>query len=302
MPKEGRFYVEYLGWKETRGLHGSEYTDPITAKLLNRRSSRLHRMTIKVTKDELQITEHVTTPNGKPQKIKYPAQQICDVSYVTQSAPPHTDVVSCIFLGYNSKTQCAAHVHAYIFDSSDTATIFVKLLNSLIEQPNYRQRIFAMEKDLFQLVHGEFTGHDTLGSDGASYDSHSPNSSDSGLPPRHYPSAEEALKARKDIVIKRTPSQKKSGKSSLYDNVQDELAHKLTLQQEKEMPILLPPKDYDTIVRRYGHLSIRDKVKKRAVVGSDSFFAPPVLKTAAQTADDKNNNKPNGRQVSRTKI
>lgn len=299
MPKEGRFYVEYLGWKETRGLYGNDYLDPIMWKLLSRSETfrSLHRMTIKVNKDELQILQHVTAPNGKPQKIKYPAQQMCDVSYVAQSPAPHTDVVGCIFLGYNAKTRCAAHVHAYRFDSADTAAMFVKLVRSIIEQADLRERIIAMEQDLFRLGHiGVRTSlqePDGMGSDGGSYgshSSHSPNSSDSGAP-RTYPRPEDAFKARKDIVIvKRTPSQKSAESSKLFNSMQDELSQKL----EKDVPILLPPKDYDTIVRRYGHLSIRAKVKQRPVIGPDSVFRPPMEKSHSA---DGNNNPPQDRQV-----
>lgn len=295
MPKEGRFYVEYLGWKETRGLHGSQYVDPVVEKLLTRQQAArtLHRMTIKVNKEELQIFQHVTGSNGKPQKIKYPAQQMCDVSYVSQCAPRYKDVVGCIFLGYNSKTHCAAHVHSYRFDSADTATIFVKLVNSIIARPEYRQRVEGMERDLFRVGHvtvgmGHHE-HDGMGSDGGSYGSHSPNSSDSGLP-RNYPTADQALKARKDIhIVKRTQSDKRAEPSKLFGTVQDELSHKLTMQQKQEMPILLPPKDYDTIVRRYGHLSIRAKVKQRSVIGADSVFKAGPHSTNNTSSDGNNN-------------
>lgn len=303
MPKEGRFYVEYMGWKETRGLYGSEFTDPIVSKLLarHRATKHPHRMTIKINRDELQISQE-KSGSSKSQKIKYPAQPMCDVSYVSQCAPPNTDVVCCIFLGYNMYTQCAAHVHAYRFDSPDTATIFVKLVNSYIEQSEYRQRILAMERDLAELGHVSnsrtvsatngnmpLSINPDMGSDGGSYGSHSPNSSDSGLP-RSYGTAEEALKQRKDIVIKRTPSQKKQQPTSkLFSNIQDELAHKLSLQQEKEAAILLPPKDYDTIVRRHGHLSIRSKVVTKtqpSIMGAGNIFEN---KAARASAEDNNN-------------
>ena len=312
MPKEGRFYVEYLGWKETRGLYGSENTDPIVSKLLTRQKTarQLHRMTIKINGDELQVSQE-KSDQGKTKKIKYPPQPMCDVSYVSQCAPPNTDVVCCIFLGYNMYTQCAAHVHSYRFDSPDTATIFVKLVNSYIERPEFRQRIVAMERDLVELGHVSSRSsprnsrnlplsiNPDMGSDAGSLGSHSPNSSDSGLP-RSYGTAEEALKQRKDIVIKRTTSQKeKQPPAKLFTTIHDELQHKLTLQQEKEAAILLPPKDYDTIVRRHGHLSIRAKVVTRSPYsGSSSIMGPGSIfeDRSKVKADDSNNNLPT-RQV-----
>lgn len=308
MPREGRYYVEYLGWKETRGLHGNDYTDPVVKKLYSRRQSEggMHRMTIKITRDDLQISQHKTGSNGKTSKIKYPAQPMCDVSYVAQCSPPYTDVVGCIFLGYNMYTHCAAHVHGYRFDSPDTAAMFAKQVNSIIAQSEYRQRIMAMEQDLSQLGHvnartNGHGGHDMIGSDAGSYGSHSPISSDSGVPHEvSYPTAEEALKARKDIVIKRSASQKKQQSPKLFSTLQDELSHKLSMQEQKETPILLPPKDYDTIVRRYGHLSIRAKVKQRSIVGADSIFRSTIPESSSASSDGNNNKDAQTRKVGST--
>jgi len=295
MPKEGRFYVEYLGWKETRGIQGNEFIDPILRKLISKRESarRLHRMTIKVGKYEMQISQVKVDSHGKSQKVRYPAQLMEDVTFVSQCSRPYSDIVGCIFLGYNMQTQCAAHVHAYRFDSEETARVFTNLVSSIIFHPDYKERIVAIEQDLVklgQIVKREplSVNHDTMGSDAGSYGSHSPNSSDSGLA-RSFPTADEALKQRKDIVIiKRTPSQKdkQPNQQRLFTTIQDELSHKLTLQEQKDAPILLPPKDYDTILRKHGHLSIRAKVKQRSILGADSIFKSPTL----SPADSANNN------------
>lgn len=284
MSKEGRFYVEFLGWKETRGLYGASFTDPVVSALIERQQkSQNHiRMSIKVNEDELQVTQHVTTSQGKSQKIKYPKVLMCDISYVTQCAPPHTDIVSCIFLGYNPMTKHAAHVHVYRFDSSDTATIFLRRITSVIEQKEYRERILAMERDLIDL--GHLRRRDSLGSDGASNGSsscHSPNSIDSG----YGHSSKRSSGGANHSLLKPVGAQTAAAFSSIHN----ELEHKLSLQNKNEKPILLPPKDYDTVVRRHGHISIRAKLKpfKPTVVGAESIF---------------NNNQPKGveRQPSRS--
>lgn len=276
-PSEGRFYVEYLGWKETWGLYGNEFTGPVVDKLLVRRLSQLHRMTIKVSRDKLQVYQNTTGSKGKAQRVKYPSVPLCDVSYVAQSLPPNADVVSCILLGYNTQTNSAAHVHAYRFDSPDTATIFLKLLTSLTDVPEYKQRILAIEQDLseFGYVRHEHTssGGSTGSAETTSNGPHSPNSSDSGYYGQgQYLTANQALGQRKDIVIKRPAKTSQQPNSGLFGSIQAELEHKLSLQNQKGAAILLPPKDYDTIVRRHGHLSIRAKVKPRSIVGAESIF------------------------------
>mgnify|MGYP001794796144 CR=1 FL=1 len=286
-PSEGRFYVEYLGWKETWGLYGSDFTDPIVHKLLTRRQSQLHRMTIKVGKEKLQIYQNTSGSRGRSQKVRYPSVPLCDVSYVTQSLPPNADVVSCIFLGYNTHTRSATHVHAYRFDSPETAGIFIQLLASLIDVPEFKQRILAMERDLseFGYIRQERTSSGSTGSE-ASNGPHSPNSSDSGYYGHgQYPTAEQALKQRKDIVIKRSSKTPVQPSAQQLNSIHAELEQKLSLQNQRGAAILLPPKDYDTIVRRHGHLSIRAKVKPRSVVGAESIFA------AEKPAGDSNNNR-----------
>lgn len=285
MPKEGRYYVEYLGWKETRGLYGKEFTEPIVQKLLARQqlSRSVNRMTVKVTRDNIQITQIKTHPNGKSEKVRYPPVQICDVSFVYQCKSPNADIVSCIFLGYNYYTHCASHVHTYRFDSPSTATSFVRLINTLIGQDEYKERILAMERDLYEIGRTG-TQQSSLEKDNISSDScHSPNSSDSGYG-RAYPTPEEALKQRKDIVIKKSPRQSQvQAMSPAALTVQAELEQKLSMQETQDAPILLPPKDYDTIVRRHGHLSIRAKVKQRSIIGANSIFQAPA------TSDANNN-------------
>lgn len=281
--KEGRYYVEYLGWKESRGLFGREFTEPVIKELLaRRRNDELPRMTIKLNNNELQISQEAVAKTGaKPEKTKYPAIPVKDAAFVIQGLYPDTDVVACIFLGYNPYTKCAIHVHVYRFDSADTAGVFVRHLGSITSKPEFRSRILGIEKDLADMGHvtlrqqlessNPSPRHNSGGSDGYSYGTHSPQSADS-LSPK-YPTVEEALKKRQDIKLQKSPKRVEPDKHirRAFSSLQEELEYKMGLEDE---PILLPPKDYDTIVRRHGHLEIRDEVKatSRTIVGPNGIF------------------------------
>lgn len=279
--KEGRYYVEYLGWKESSGLYGREFTEPVIRELLARRrlNSELPKMTIKLNSTELQISQEIIKKSGgKPEKTKYPSIPTKDASFVIQGLYPDTDVVACIFLGYNPYTKCAIHVHIYRFDSETTAKMFVNHLSSIIDRPEYRNRILGIEKDLSEIGHVtlrrqlEATSvqsprHNSEGSDNG-YGTRSPVSSSSLSP--QYPTADEALKQRSDIRIQKvakTPEPDKNVKR-MFSSLQEELEYKMNLE---EAPILLPPKDYDTIVRRHGHLEIRDEIKA-SIIGPNGIF------------------------------
>lgn len=281
--KEGRYYVEYLGWKESCGLFGREFTEPVIKELLaRRRSAELPKMTIKLNATELQISqETIKKSDSKQGRSQYPSIPTKDASFVIQGLYPDCDVVACIFLGYNPYTKCAVHVHVYRFDSETTAGMFVSHMSSIIDQPEFKNRILGIERDLAGIGHaslrqqrdtnGRMTRHNSEGSDGLSYGTHSPHSSDS-LSPK-YLSAEEALKKRPDIVITKSPKQTEPDKKTkrIFGSLHEELEYKMSLE---DSVILLPPKDYDTIVRRHGKLDIRDDVKanSRTIVGPNSIF------------------------------
>lgn len=282
--KEGRYYVEYLGWKESGGLFGREFTEPVIRELLARRrlSNELPKMTIKLTENEIQISQEVIRKTGsEPEKTRYPPIPTKDTTFVIQGLYPDNDVVACIFLGYNPHTKCGVHVHVYRFDSEATAALFVQHLSKIVERPDFKDRILGIEKDLADLGHicmrSQYeAGQDSLrrhsGSDGLSYGTSSPQSSDS-LSPK-YPTADEAIRRRSDIKIqksKKLPEPEPSVKK-VFDSLHEELEYKMKVN---EGPLLLPPKDYDTIVRRHGHLEIRDELKprSRSVIGPDGIFS-----------------------------
>lgn len=282
--KEGSYYLEYIGWKEAPGIYGREFTEPVIKELLARQRHHveLPKMTIKLNSKEIQISQTVMKKSGgKPEKTKYPPIATKDVTFVTSGMYPDNDVVACIFLGYNPYTKCAVHVHVYRFDSADTASIFVQHLSAIIDRPDFKERIIGIEKDLAEIGHVKIRSQfhktdnnnllgNSAGSDGMSYGSRSPLSSDS-LSPK-YPTAEEALKQRRDITIQKSkkPVEPDQKTKKAFSSLHEEFEYKVNLQ---EAPILLPPKDYDTIVRRHGKLDFRDEIKaSQSILGPNGIF------------------------------
>lgn len=160
------------------------------------------------------------------------------------------------------------HVHVYRFDSPDTAKSFVNFLNYIISMNI--ERTNQIEQQLIEKGHiddprernmapvsprpqpnmdyrlessdgmSDRAFHDDSGADSASF-------SDEG-----YPSGsddiEPDLQSLKDAVP--------------FDSVTDELKTRLRLTETQgAAPLLLPPKDYDTVVRRHGDIEKAGKRK-----------------------------------------
>lgn len=159
-------------------------------------------------------------------------------------------------------------MHVYRFDSPDTATTFSRFLNHLISMNV--ERTAEIERQLIADGHIETPGGPSYvalrgaprtvrqdyrleSSDGMSdrafYEDSGADSgsfSDEGFP-SGSDDIEPDLQSLKDAVP--------------FDSVTDELKTRLRLTETQgAAPLLLPPKDYDTIVRRHGDL---DKAPKR---------------------------------------
>ena len=160
------------------------------------------------------------------------------------------DVVSCILLIYNPATACPVHVHSYRCDSVETAEILHQQLNVLIQRPENQKKFQEIESRLQEkgLLHRHVSnaGSSKLGSDGRSLG----RESDSG--------------AGSDKGSNLAPGDKIA---SMYDNLAAELREKLGGKQ----PLLLPPRDYDTMHRSRGNVNSGIDNRKSlnpAVVGS----------------------------------
>ncbi|KAL4224150.1 hypothetical protein ACF0H5_017603 [Mactra antiquata] len=284
--KKQQFYVQFLGWVETTGLRGNRYTDPVVNDL--RRKARkwkyAPKLTLQVGKKEMKITQDIQDEKKKGKKIKtikFPIIPSRDITYAVQARNPldgtPDDVVACIYLGYVPRTQRYVHVHVYRFDSSETATTFVRFLNQIVAM--HSDRTADIEQDLMRQghiddlgdrvppmhvnVHTRNSSHRFDSSDGMSdrafYEDSGADSgsfSDEGFP-SGSDDIEPDLQSLKDAVP--------------FDSVTDELKTRLRLTETKgAAPLLLPPKDYDTVVRRHGDLdkATRRKCLQIPIVGS----------------------------------
>ena len=155
------------------------------------------------------------------------------ITCVTQADKPNQDVVSCILLIYNPATSCPVHVHSYRCDSVETARLLRDQLSVLVERPDNQKKFLEIESRLQEkgLLHRNASnaGSSKLGSDGRSLG----RGSDSG--------------AGSDKGSQLNTSEKIA---SMYDSLAAELREKLGGKQ----PLLLPPRDYDTVHRSRGNV------------------------------------------------
>ena len=171
------------------------------------------------------------------------------ITCAVQAEKPNDDVVSCILLIYNPATACPVHVHSYRCDSSETAGLLLDQLNTLTSRPDNQKKFQEIEarlaeKGLLQrnsssAGSSKVTSHNMqsdslehrcycvllqLGSDGRSVG----RGSDSG--------------AGSDKGSQLNPTERMAG---MYDSLAAELREKLAGRE----PLLLPPRDYDTMHR-----------------------------------------------------
>ncbi len=170
-----------------------------------------------------------------------------------QSEEPNDDLVSCIFLGAGggpSEADCPLQVHTFRCDSGETASILAKQLKSLVHQN--RSKLDAIEARLAEkgLLRSS-SAASKVGSDGRSLGRSSDDSSELSSPAASKPS----------LV-----------------NLHECLAAELRQKFCQKSPLLLPPKDYDTVHRTKGNLSSVDarRALNPAVVGSSKNPGKPL--------------------------
>ena len=167
------------------------------------------------------------------------------------------EVVSCILLIYNPATSCPVHVHSYRCDSEETAELLHTQLNILIQRPDNQKKFQEIESRLQEkgLLHRNVSnaGSSKLGSDGRSLgrESDSGAGSDKGSQLAGQPGSQQASERI----------------ASMYDNLAAELREKLA----GKAPLLLPPRDYDTVNRTRGNNMVTSDNRKSLggnIVGS----------------------------------
>ncbi|XP_071522708.1 uncharacterized protein [Panulirus ornatus] len=265
--RKASYYVWFLGAEECRGLRGLECVRPVVHYLVAReREHEPDKVTLQVSGRGIKLLQ--AGAHGRltaPTKHFIPASAL---TYVQQEARPDDDIVSAILLIYNPLTRCPVHVHTYRCDSTETATLLREHLAQLVDHPEQQAKLAALESRL--AARGLLPAPpSSRGSDGASTGS-STSSGGGGSSSGRSPTAVSAAVG--------------PGMSSLYDSLAAELREKLG---GRGAPLLLPPKDYDTLNRSRGRIpdvrrpapaaarkSQEDDSARSSGIGSDDAPSP----------------------------
>lgn len=234
--KKSSYYVWFLGAKESGGLRGEEYIRP-ALRYLTERENEVEplKVTLQVSTKGLKIIQNISWNQGsskaKSETLKHfiPDHSI---TCVTTDSKPNDDVVACILLIYNPASKCPVHVHAYRCDTVETATLLREHLQSLVDRPENQRKFVELERRLQAkgLLPTSVSSR-RLNSDGRSTQTTESDSSGGSSDKDIY-----ALDERM---------------SGLYDSLAAELREKLN-NKKNHGPLLLPPRDYDTIHRVKG--------------------------------------------------
>lgn len=233
--KKQSYYVWFLGAKESKGLRGEEFIRPVLHYLQDKEKElEPMKVTLQVSNKGMKIIQNVPRKNnkGKTEQIKHFIPHHA-VTCVLQESKPDDDIVCCILLIYNPLTKCPVHVHAYRCDSVETATTLRTQLQILIDRPENQKK--------FREIENRLDAKGLLPSRRLNSDGRSTRTDDSDR-------TEDSFGSDRDAPA--TP--RRENIASLYDSLAAELRERLT--NKNSCPILLPPKDYDTVSRRRGKL------------------------------------------------
>ncbi|KAI1289701.1 hypothetical protein HDE_08226 [Halotydeus destructor] len=282
--KKASYYVWFLGAKEAKGLRGDQHVLPVLQYLTDReRQLEPSKVTLQISNKGLKIVQNVpkknATPSGKAQPQVSPQVKMEQIKHVI---PHHSitcvvqeeDIVASILLIYNPITKCPVHVHAYRCDSVETATSLAGQLQTLIDRPENQSKIQVIEQQLalqgLPLLPGSgsssSTGHCAKSqqarsnSDGRS--TRTDGSDDTGDSFESFPERSDRWGNRHRRLDSYDRNDFEAADSPKMASMYDSLAHELKVKLgTKSGPILLPPRDYDTISRSRGNLDIVAEVR-----------------------------------------
>ncbi|XP_018349209.1 PREDICTED: uncharacterized protein LOC108752680 [Trachymyrmex septentrionalis] len=259
--KKSFYYVWYLGAREAKGV---DAMPGAIAYLLEReRLQEPFKVTLQVSNKGLKIIQTVHPGGSTRSAVKHLVP-----GHAVLAAVQREDVVAATLLLPNPATNNPVHVHAYRCDSVETAELLGGQLKTLASHTDNLARVTASEGRI----------RSNLGSDGRST--------------RESESSEGSGELRHDPVQTTT----------IYESLAAELRAKLGRGNSGDNdvgPILLPPRDYDTVHRHHGNLagiefrrclnqtivggSTVDRGGTRSAassgIGSDSAATPPPYQT-----------------------
>ncbi|XP_032678567.1 uncharacterized protein LOC116847570 [Odontomachus brunneus] len=215
--KKSFYYVWYLGAREAKGV---DAMPSAIAYLLEReRLQEPFKVTLQVSNKGLKIIQTVHPGGSTRSAVKHLVP-----GHAVLAAVQREDIVAATLLLPNPATNNPVHVHAYRCDSVETAELLGGQLKALASHAD----------NLARVTTGEGRIRNNLGSDGRST--------------RESESSEGSGELRHDPVQATT----------IYESLAAELRAKLGRGNSGDSnvgPILLPPRDYDTVHRHRGNLA-----------------------------------------------
>ncbi|KAK9302344.1 hypothetical protein QLX08_005605 [Tetragonisca angustula] len=215
--KKSSYYVWYLGAREAKGV---DAMPGAIAYLLEReRLQEPFKVTLQVSNKGLKIIQTVHPGGSTRSAVKHLVP-----GHAVLAAVQREDVVAATLLLPNPATNNPVHVHAYRCDSVETAELLGGQLKALASHTDNLARVNSLEG----------RARSNLGSDGRST--------------RESESSEGSGELRHDTVQTTT----------IYESLAAELRAKLGRGNSGDNdvgPILLPPRDYDTVHRHRGNLA-----------------------------------------------
>ncbi|XP_046415050.1 uncharacterized protein LOC124177046 [Neodiprion fabricii] len=219
--KKCSYYVWYLGAREARGV---DAMPGAIAYLLEReRLQEPFKVTLQVSSKGLKIIQTVHPGGSTKSAVKHLVP-----GHAVLAAVQREDIVAATLLLPNPATNNPVHVHAYRCDSVETAELLGGQLKALASHSENLTRMSSVENKV----------RSNLGSDGRS--TRESESSEGSGELRHHGPVQPA---------------------SIYESLAAELRAKLGRGNSADRdggrvgPILLPPRDYDTVHRHRGNLA-----------------------------------------------
>ncbi|XP_059222599.1 uncharacterized protein LOC106095381 [Stomoxys calcitrans] len=274
--QKASYYVWFLGAEEAKGLRGNRVINSVLPYLIDRsRSQEPIKVTLQVSHKGIKI-------------IQGSSKHFIPHSAITSSVQTD-DIVACVLLLYNPITKCPLHVHAYRCDSETTAEALNQQLQILINRPENQKRFEELESRLGiipgmppskssnhdEMIHKKEIHHQQQQQHSRTRHEAPPKrllssmGSDTGNSTRESEGSEDingnSPMSRSPSGLKPLPLQQNN---ELFDSLAAELRAKLN---GNGPPLLLPPRDYDTVHRSKGNLAAIElrRCRNSLIVGSD---------------------------------
>ncbi|XP_046980695.1 zinc finger protein 503-like, partial [Schistocerca americana] len=290
--KKSSYYVWFLGAQEAKGLRGPEYILPALSTLIAReREVEPFKVTLQVSHKGLKIIQNVPKASGGKSgagggggAVKWETVKHLVPAEAVTCALQQADVVAAILLLVNPATRCPVHVHAYRCDSVETASLLRAQLAALAERPDTLRRIAELEarlrsQGLLPPAPGAAAG--AAPAPGHAHHGHAGGGSDGRSSSTRESDSSGSSGQGQDRI------------ASLYDSLAAELRAKLGSGGgagggvggggAPRAPLLLPPRDYDTVHRARGNMAAVDL--RRSAAASAATPGKDATATGAASAD-----------------